>query len=277
MIKIKIEDIIFLRKKTGLSILKCKEYLIKYKGNLEKAFNFFKKKNYLNDYNYNNYNNDNKIFKNGITLSKTNFNNNTGVILSILCETDFVAKNKQFISLSKEILNDILIYHEKNEKNEFINSSIYKKILNKIIEKSIFFGEKIKISCFDVIKYPFISYYVHLNKISCLVGFSDYIDGIYDIGKNIAMQIAAMNPLFLDEKSVPKKLIKNEIKIIKKNFYKEKKEKLDNIIKIKLYKFYEKNVLLNQKYIKDEKKTVFDYLKENFKNINIVYFKRFSI
>lgn len=249
MNKISINEIFKLRKKTGLGVMACKKALIEVNGDINKAIEILKLKGQkisktFTQNNINNY---------GVVIGKTNLYNNIGSIIFLSCETDFVAKNKIFIKLAKDILEISLLC---NDKNSLINYKINKNsIKEEIIHYMNILGENIELKFFEKIYSPFISCYVHHdNKIASLVGFTKYYNGIENIGKNIAMQIVATNPKWIDN---------DHLLSINKNYF-DKNKKLDEI-------------LLYQAYIKKPKISVKEYIEEYNKNIKILKFKRFSI
>lgn len=271
MYKVTIKDINQLRKITGYGVMDCKRALIYSKGNIDKSIEILIKKGEKISISNNN--------GDGVVLAKTNNYNNIGSIIKLNCETYFVSKNKDFIKLSYELL-DKSIYVDTLKEFLLINYDNNISVRKKLLEYSVIFGEKITLSNLQKIQAPFISYYVHNNyKIASLVGFSSFKNNnIEIIGKNIAMQVAAMQPIALDENNISYDIIKKEINFIKNN---EKKIKskfiLDKIIKVKLKKFINDNTLLNQSYIKNNNITVREYIKKNDENLKILDYKILTI
>ncbi len=262
-----------LRKITGIGIIDCKEALIFSNGNIKNAILFLRKKGkkiYINRYN--------ATTSEGVLMSSVNSNFTVGTIIGISCETDFLSKNKDFLDFSFLLSNHSLLY---KNKNSFLNSSFNKfKIEDLIIDKMGVVGEKLILNIFEYLEGKFIIEYTHNNnKISVLVQFSKKFDVLF--ARDIAMHIAAMNPLSIDCKDFPENILQEEIKIIKNQVIINNKNKSDNlidkIIKGKLKKFINDNTLLNQTFIKNKKLTIKDYLYSFDKKLNIISFKRINI
>lgn len=227
-----INKIKILRKKTGLGIIDCKNALIKANGDINYAIILLKDKiKEIFDIKNNNLTNY------GIVIAGTNKSSTIGAILSLNCETDFVSKNQEFIKLAYHILNIYINISESNKdfllkyKNRNDELSIQDKILE-LISKT---KENIQLSFLKKIKSPFVSYYNHTgNKLASIVSFSKYYSNIENIGKNIAMQIAAMKPIYIDDNEYKLKNINNIQNnlskiLIHQNFIK------DNTLSIKKY------------------------------------------
>jgi elongation factor Ts len=266
MYKVTIYDINQLRKLTGYGVMDCKRALIYSKGNIDKSIEILRKKvEKISIINNNVY---------GVVIATTNKFNNIGSIIKLNCETDFVSTNKEFIKFAYQLLEKS-IYVSSLEELLLLKIKKNVSVDKKIIENSVIFGEQITLSDFKKIQAPFISSYVHHNyKIASLVGFSSF----NNIGKNIAMQVAAMKPIALDEKNISYDIIQKEINYIKNNEKKiNSKFILDKIIKGKLKKFIIDNTLMNQSYIKDNNISVRDYIKSYDSNLNILDFKIIAI
>ena len=194
----------------------------------------------------------------GATIAKVNSDNTTGAIISLNCETDFVAKN-----------------------DDFLNAEIDSMSVNdKLIQQTGVIGEKLVIGNFEKISAGYVGKNIHAgNKIATIVGFSGSVDGIEEASKNVAMQAAAMNPIALDESGVDQQTIEKEIEIAKDQLRQEGKPEamLDNIAKGKLKRFFKDNTLINQAYIKDNKQSVANYVKSVDNNLTVTDFKRVSL
>ena len=270
--KITASDVNKLRKTTGAGIMDCKNALLEAQGDFDKAVENLRKKGQ-------------KIAANraeresseGVVIAKVNSEKTIGVIISLNCETDFVAKNEKYIHLANEIANLALKYDGLNEllEAEFSGMSLSEKL----IEQTGVIGEKIEIANFKILKAPYIGSYIHAgNKISSLVGLSSKFEQAEEVAKNIAMQVAAMNPIALNENEVDATIIEKEIEIAKEQLRQEGKPEgmLDNIAKGKIKRFFKDNTLVNQVYIKDNKISISDYIKSVGK-INITGFERVSL
>lgn len=273
MYKVPINDIIKLRENTGVGIMDCKKALIVMKGNLEKAIEFLRKTSKNKTYNHSDHN-----ITQGVLLSKVNSNNKKGIIIGINCETDFVAKNDLFIKLVNEIAEIAL---NCQNKNKLLSSSIKNISIKEIIfEHMTIIGEKLTLNNFEKLESNFVAAYAHHgNKIASLVGLSSALSGVNIIGKELAMQIVAMNPIALNEEEIPYHVLEQEKEIIKEQ---ERRfgistDLLEKIVQGKLKKFICENTLICQKYIKNQKNTIQNYLKQFNSNISITEYKRIAI
>ena len=265
-----------LRKQTGAGMMDCKKALIETGGDTEKAIDVLRKKGQKVAAKR-----ADRDSKEGVVLSMVSQEYTTGVMLSLNCETDFVAKNESFIELAQSILQ-VAINNKSNSLDELkelsLNSGM--TIKDKLIEQTGVIGEKIELNNYSIIHAPHVSSYIHNgNKLSSLVGLSISNSESALIGLNIAMQIAAMNPLGLNESDVSQDVIDKEIEIGKDLAQKEGKpeEMLERISLGRLKKFFKENTLLNQIYIQDSKKTVKQYLYDCNKDLDVVVFKRTSL
>ena len=274
MTQIKAADVAKLRKTSGAGMMDCKRALQESNGDFDKAFDVLRKKGQ-------------KIAikraareaSEGIIIAQTSDDAKTGIILVLNCETDFVAKNKQFVELAQSIVN-LAIENIPSDIDALKQLKLKKtSIADTIVEQIGTIGEKLELSFYDKIQAPQVIAYNHPgNKLATLVGLNkDNVE--MQVGKDVAMQVAAMNPVAIDKDDIPQKIIDNELEIGKEQARTEGKP--DNIIeKIalgKLSKFYKESSLLNQQFIKDNKKTIRQYLQENDKELTVTEFKRFSL
>ena len=276
MIQITATQVNSLRKQTGAGMMDCKKALIETNGDTEKAVDVLRKKGQ-------------KVAANradrdsleGVVLSLISKDCTSGVMLSLNCETDFVAKNESFIALANAILS--LAIDHKSESIQDIKELSFTSgmtVNEKLIEQTGVIGEKIELNNYSIINAPHVSNYIHNgNKLSTLVGFNMSTNDVSQIGQNIAMQIAAMNPLGRNESDISKEVIDKEIEIGKDLAKKEGKpeEMLERIALGRLKKFFKENTLLNQTYIQDSKKSVKQYLDDCNKDLDVVVFKRTSL
>lgn len=273
MYKLHINDIIKLREKTGFGILDCKKALIEMEGNLEKAIEFLRKTSKNKTYNHS----DNNINQ-GLILSKVNSNNKKGIIIGINCETDFVAQHDLFITLANEIAEIAL---NCNNKNKLLSFSIRNRSIKEILfEFMTIIGEKLTLNNFEKLESNFVAQYVHHGaKIASLVALSSAPYNVNIIGKELAMQIVAMNPIALNEEEIPFNLFEQEKEIIKEQErrFAKSPDLLEKIVQGKLNKFICENTLICQKYIKNQKITIQNYLKQFNSNISIADYKRIAL
>lgn len=273
MKNILIADVIKLRNITGVGVLDAKNALFESNGNFDQAINFLRKKG-------------KKIFTNrldkqpleGVVLTKININRSIALIMSLNCETDFVAKNNFFLEFAYSLL-DIGIKHE--NKSSLLKSEINGvKVQDKLIDHMNMMGEKIEIGFFKKIFAPSVGSYVHLgNKIGAIVGFSEKIQNSKELGKEICMQIVAMNPIAINKDELDVYIIEKELDIYRHLFRKEGKPEniIEDISKKKLNKFFKEKILINQKFINNEKLTVQEYLHSLKNGLKIVSFERVSL
>jgi elongation factor Ts len=262
-----------LRQTTGAGMMDCKNALVESKGDFDKALDVLRKKGQKVAANR-----ADRESSEGVVLAKVNDENTSGIIISLNCETDFVAKNEDYIKLANEI-SDLALNHKSLDSlltADFNGMSVN----DKLTEQTGIIGEKIELKEFKRIDNNYVGYYIHAgNKIATLVSLSQKIDQSEELSKNIAMQVAAMNPISLDENHLDQKIIEKEIEIAKEQLRQEGKPEsmLDNIAKGKLKRFFKDNTLLNQAYIKDNKISVNSYIKSISSSIEVNSFARVSL
>ena len=262
-----------LRKKTGAGMMDCKKALQESNGDLESAIDFLRKKGQKIAAKR-----GDRDASEGLVLAKSTENGSIGVLLCLNCETDFVAKNEDFSRLANTIL-DIAIESNVNSKDALLklNFSDSFTVGEKITEQSGVIGEKIEISSFERIEAVRVISYNHPgNQIASLVGLT--VDA-EDEGKQVAMQVAAMNPIALDQDSVSQEIIDREIEVGKDLAIQEGKpeEMAEKIAKGRLNKFFKETTLLNQAFIRDNKKSVKQFLKDTNPDLSVTDFKRHSL
>lgn len=270
-----------LRQKTGAGMMDCKKALTEANGDYEKAIDILRKKGAAVAAKR-----AEKSANEGLVLIKISDDKKTGVIAEINCETDFVAKSADFINLADSVLQTVFSQKPANKEELLSNNPTLNNQVSDVMGKV---GEKIEISRFAVEKVSegVVVGYVHLgSKLGVIVKFEGTTTGqdeLAEIGKDIAMQVAAMKPICVYREEVPKDLIEKEIDIYKEIARKEGKPEqiLEKISTGKLNKFYQENCLVEQTFIKDNTKTVNDLLKDfNSKhgsNAKIVLFRRFHL
>ena len=181
-------DVNKLRKSTGAGIMDCKKALVEAKGDFELAIENLRKKGQKVAAKR-----ADRESSEGAVIAKVNSDSNSGVIISLNCETDFVAKNESFISLANHIAELAL---SSNSKEELLDTKIESmSVQEKLIEQTGVIGEKLEIGSFEKINSNFVGSYIHAgNKIATIVGLSNNFDGSFEVAKNVCMQAAAMNP-----------------------------------------------------------------------------------
>lgn len=269
---ITIENIQYLRKMTGAGVMDCKNALNEAMGNYNKAIEIIRKKGkaIANK-------RENREASEGCALAacKDHF----AVIVSVKCETDFVAKEVSFVNMVKKILFVALKDKPKNIE-ELNNLSIDgSKISDLIIDRIRINGEKIELWYYDFLIAPSVVSYVHTgNKIAVIVGFNQ-LSVNHQVAKDVAMQVAAMNPIAVCKNSIPKKIIEREKRIAREKAKELGKPEmiLDRIEDGALNKYYKEYTLLLQDFIKDPKITVNDFLKKQDANMTVTDFRRISL
>ncbi len=277
MIKISASEVNNLRKSTGAGMMDCKNALVEANGDLDKAIELLRKKGQKVAAKR-----ADRDSHEGASIAMTNQEKTVGVAIVLACETDFVGKNTDFVNLAYKLASIAL---DCDSKEDLLKASIDRMTVEeKLLEQTGVIGEKIQINKFVKITAPYIGSYIHAgNKIAAIVGLSKTNDSLLphmvNISKDIAMQVAAMNPIALDESSVKSDVIEKEIEIAKDQLRAEGKPEamLDNIAKGKLKRFFKDNTLLNQAFIKDTKISISNYLSSFDKNLTVTSYERISI
>ncbi|TAI47077.1 translation elongation factor Ts [Flagellimonas allohymeniacidonis] len=273
MANITAADVNKLRKMTGAGMMDCKKALVEAEGDFDKAIEILRKKGQKVAAKR-----ADRDSSEGAAIAKVSTDQSSGVIISLNCETDFVAKNDTFVSLANELAELALDY---DSKDSFL-SAPYNGITvsEKLTEQTGVIGEKIEIGSFERLNAPFVGSYIHAgNKIATLVGLSAAVDGSAEAAKDVAMQAAAMNPVALNEDGVDQSIIDKEIEIAKDQLRQEGKPEamLENIAKGKLKRFFKDNTLVNQAFIKDSKQSVAQYVKSVDSNLEVTGFQRVAL
>lgn len=262
-----------LRQQTGAGMMNCKKALVEADGDFEKAIDLLRKKGQKIAAKR-----EGREAKEGLVIAKTSSEGKEGVLIVLNCETDFVAKNDEFIQFANSII-DLAIEKNPDSINNLkaltLNGTSVEESITGLIGK---IGEKIEISQYEVIESANVIAYNHPgNRLATLVGMNKSADD--QIGKDIAMQIAAMNPVAIDKDDIDPGIVERELEIGKEQAKQEGKPEniLEKIALGKLNKFYKENTLLNQDYIKDNKKTIRQFLSEADKDLTVTSFRRFAL
>jgi elongation factor Ts len=261
---------------TGAGMMDCKKALTEAEGDFEKAIDILRKKGQKVSASR-----ADRETKEGTIVIKTNADGTTGTLLSLTCETDFVAKNEEFVAFANTAL-DLAIANNASTAAEVLAIPFEGiTIGEKIIELTGKIGEKIEISHFEVVKGEAVVPYIHSNgKLGVLVALKN-VNGaaVEEAGKDVAMQIAAMNPVAVDKDGVDASIVEREIEIGKDQARQEGKpeEMLEKIALGKLQKFYKESTLLSQAFVKDNTKTIAQYLDGVSKGLTVSAFKRITI
>ena len=273
MVKVTASEVNKLRKNTGAGMMDCKKALVEANGDFDSAIEILRKKGQKVAAKR-----ADRESSEGVAITVCNDKNTVAVGIVLACETDFVGKNADFIELAHRIAKIGLAC---NSKDELLKAGFEKmSVEEKLIEQTGVIGEKIQINDFSRIESNYVGTYIHAgNRISSLVGFSEKVENIEVAGKDIAMQIAAMNPIALDEKNVDAKVIEKEIEIAKDQLRAEGKPEnmLEKIAQGKLKRFFKDNTLVHQAFIKDSKISVSKYLSSYGSDLVITSYYRLSI
>jgi len=274
MAAISAADVAKLRRVTLAGMMDCKKALEESEGNFEKAIEIIRKKgqavaNKRAD----------KEASEGVVLSGVSSDGKIGAMIVLNSETDFVAKNADFLFLANKILNIALAKNPANLEELKSLPMDDGKVGDKVIEYIGIIGEKLDLSYFEKIEATHVQAYIHPgNRLATLVGFTK--SGVdVQVYKDIAMQIAAMNPLAVDKDFVPESVIAQEIEIGKEQAKRDGKpeEMLEKIAQGKLAKFFKENTLLNQDFVKNNKMSIKQYLQSVDKDLTVTEFKRFTL
>ncbi|PKO98267.1 MAG: elongation factor Ts [Bacteroidetes bacterium HGW-Bacteroidetes-9] len=276
MANITAADVNKLRQMTGAGMMDCKNALQENDGDFEKAIDFLRKKgqklaNKRAD----------KDANEGIVLARTNDSKDFAVVFMLNCETDFVAKNQEFVDFNNLIMDKAIELKPKSI-DEFKAIDLNgRTIMDNITEMVGKTGEKMELAHFEVISAPRVFAYNHPgNRLATILGLSKAgVEGIDQAGHEVAMQIAAMAPVAVDKDDVPSDVIEREIEIGKEQARQEGKpeEMVEKIALGKLNKFYKENTLLNQEFVRDNKLTVREFLAKLDKDLTVSTFKRFML
>ena len=265
-----------LRQMTGSGMMDCKKALLEANGDFDKAIEFLRKKGQKVSASRA----DRKTSE-GIIFTKISEDGSKGVLIALNCETDFVAKNEAFIALGEEIL--ACAFDQEPSDIDALKAHSLDKLTvgEKIIENTGKIGEKLEISSFEILNSERVVSYVHSNKkLGVLVGL-DNTNGvpIEEVGRNVAMQIASMNPIAVNKEDVDPSIIEKEIEIGKEQARKEGKPEaiIEKIANGKLQKFFNENTLMSQKFVKDNSMTITQYLDSVFRGMIVTEFRRIII
>jgi elongation factor Ts len=276
MSAISAQDVNKLRQMTGAGMMDCKKALAEAEGDFEKAIEILRKKGQKVSASR-----SDREAKEGAVFIKVSDDKKEAVLIALNCETDFVGKNEEFLSLGK-LITEVAFANKPATKEALLALSAGNLTINeKIVELVGKIGEKIEISEFVHMKGEVVVPYIHAgSKLGVLVSLKG-VNGkdVTDAGKDVGMQIAAMNPVAVDEKSVDQSVIQKELEIAKAQILAEGKPEnmVEKIAQGKLQRFYRDSTLLHQQFVKDNSKTVAQYLDGITKGLTVAEFKRVSI
>ena len=263
-----------LRQLTGAGMMDCKNALTEANGDMEHAIEIIREKGKLIASKR-----SDREASEGVVLANISENHKYGTLTVLNCETDFVASNDSFVALARQFA-DVAVAQQPADLEVLKNASAGDRLVNDlIIEQTAVIGEKIDLSYLASIEAETVVGYIHPgNRLATIVGFNKAgID--VQVGKDVAMQIAAMSPVGIDKEDVAQEIIDKELEIAMEKYRLEGKPEnmLEKIAKGSLNKFFKENTLLNQAFIKDAKQSVREYLAACDKDLVVTKFYRYSL
>jgi elongation factor Ts len=275
-VKVSTADIQKLREITGAGMMDCKKALEEAGGDFEGAQDWLRKKGIAKAAKR-----EDRDAKEGVVIAQTNANQTRGVVVALNCETDFVARNDNFIAMTQKI-TDIAIENFP-ETLEALLALPYEgsvTIGEKVGEQNGIIGEKVELSRYEPLTGAQLLTYNHSNnKRSVLVALNKRENAFEQAGRDVAMQIAAMNPVSVSKDDVDPKIIAKEIEIGKELARNEGKaeDMLEKIALGRLNKFFQESTLLSQKFVKNNDQTVDQYLRSLDKELTVTAFRHISL
>jgi elongation factor Ts len=268
-----------LRQVTGAGMMDCRKALVESDGDFEKAIDYLRKKGQKvaalrSD----------REAKEGVIIAKTTEDHKTGLIITLACETDFVAKNAEFVAFAQSIM-DVAVKNqvktlEELQKSRLENATVADKINDQVAK----IGEKIQITRFERIDAEAVASYIHgAYRMGVLVGLNKNTAPALEAGREVAMQIAAMNPVAVDQEAVSPEMIEREKAIVTDQIRNDPKmkgkpdEMIEKIAAGKLNAFFKENTLTAQPFVKDATKTVSEHLKSVDPGLKVTLFKRVQL
>ena len=261
-----------LRQQTGAGMMDCRKALVESNGDFEEAIDYLRKKGQKvaalrGD----------REAKEGVIIAKTTADNKVGMVLNVSCETDFVSKNADYVAFAESIMeaalaNDVKTVEELNQV-KIDGETIADKLHDQVAK----IGEKISVSRFERVDAPYVAAYIHgAYRMGVLVGFNKDNE---EAGKDVAMQIAAMDPLAIDQSGISEEVVAREKNIAIEQIKAEGKpaEMAEKIAVGKLNKYFKDNTLLAQAYVKDGNQSVGDFLKSLDADLKVTEFKRVAL
>ncbi len=274
-VTISAQDINKLRQATGAGMMDCRKALTETNGDFEAAIDWLRKQGQKVAAKR-----SDREAKEGVVIAKTTADNKTGIVVCVSCETDFVSKNADFVAFGQSIA-DAAVASNVKSLDDLMNVKVGNATVTELVnDKLASIGEKIGVTKFERVDAPYVASYIHgAYRIGVLVGMSKEAA---EAGKDVAMQIAALNPVAVDAASVPESVIAREKDIIMELMKQDPKmagkpdEMLSKIAEGKMGAFFKEQTLMAQPFVKDAGKTVADYLKESG-DVKVTEFKRVAL
>ena len=261
-----------LRQQTGAGMMDCRKALVESNGDFEEAIDYLRKKGQKvaalrGD----------REAKEGVIIAKTTADNKVGMVLNVSCETDFVSKNADYVAFAESIMEAALANDVKNVEELNLVKIDGETIADKLHDQVAKIGEKISVSRFERVDAPYVAAYIHgAYRMGVLVGLNKESE---EAGKDVAMQIAAMDPLAIDQSGISEDVVARERNIAIEQIKAEGKpaEMAEKIAVGKLNKYFKDNTLLAQAYVKDGNQSVGDFLKSLDADLKVTEFKRVAL
>lgn len=269
--EIKAADVMKLRHATNAGMMDCKHALQEAEGDFDKAVDIIRKKGLIVASKR-----ADREAKEGCVLAAVE--GKKGVLVSLNCETDFVAKNENFINFTKQILKTALENMPADLNSLLALKLDGRSIADQIAEQTGIIGEKLELSFYGKLEAEDAIAYIHPgNKLATIVGFNKPAD--MQVKKDVAMQVATMDPISIDKNDVPESVIAHELEIGKEKAREEGKPEnmLEKIAQGRLNKFFQESTLMNQAFIKEAKQTVKAYIQSNDKDLTVTGFVRYTL
>lgn len=279
MATITAQEVNKLRQITGAGMMDCKNALVESQGNIDGAIDILRKKGQKVAAKR-----ADREANQGAAIAKTDANHTFGAVVLLSCETDFVAKNADFVAFTNKLV-DLAIANRINSLEALLALPLEgRTVADHITDQVGKIGEKIEVAAYDFVDAPVVSSYIHTgNKLATLVGLNKLASNAEEFGHDVAMQVAAMNPVAIDASSVSDEIVNRELAVAIETTKTDPKnarksdEMIEKIAQGKMVKFYKENTLLSQEFIKNSKITVGDYLKQADKDLTVTSFKRIQI
>ncbi len=271
--EIKAVDVAKLRKMTGAGMMDCKKALVEADGDYERAQELIRERGKLVAAKR-----ADRETSEGAVIAKVSSDNKKGILVSLGCETDFVANNAEFKGLAEGIANLALTAFPADAAALAATKLGDHTIEEAVTQQTGKSGEKHALVCYYNMEAPYIALYNHMTgKVSTIVGFSKEVP--VEVGKDIAMQITAMNPVSVSRNDCPQSTIDKEMLIYREQILMEGKPEnmVEKIAEGKLNKFFKEQTLLDQEFVKEGKISVADYLKRVAPGVTVTGFYRFSL
>lgn len=264
-----------LREMTGAGMMDCKKALKEAEGDFEKAVEVLRKKGQKVSAKR-----ADRDANEGVVVALVSDDKTKGVIVKLSCETDFVAKGDEFVGFTNKAA-ELALQHFPDTLDDLLKVDMNGLSLgDRVTELVGKINEKIELDTYEKLEATMISPYIHMgNKAAVLVGMNKASEDIYDGGRDVAMQVAAMKPVAVDKDGVDQSIIDKEIEIGKEQARQEGKPEqiIEKIAMGKLNKFFKENTLLNQQFVKDSNETVASFLKKFDKELTVTDFKHVTL